>query len=52
MPLPYTTKGMDVSFSGILTAIEQYTTDKRYRDDGKEYGPGNFHDGKMLLDRC
>ncbi|KAI5827830.1 peptidase M22, glycoprotease [Schizophyllum commune Tattone D] len=39
VPLPYTTKGMDVSFSGILTAIEQYTTDKRYRDDGKVYGP-------------
>jgi len=29
--LPYTTKGMDVSMSGILTSIEGYVTDKRYR---------------------
>lgn len=34
MPLPYATKGMDVSLSGILTAIEAYTSDKRYRADG------------------
>ncbi|KAH9486807.1 putative tRNA threonylcarbamoyladenosine biosynthesis protein kae1 [Psilocybe cubensis] len=32
--LPYATKGMDVSLSGILTAIESYTFDKRYRPDG------------------
>ncbi|KAF7320433.1 tRNA N6-adenosine threonylcarbamoyltransferase [Mycena kentingensis (nom. inval.)] len=32
--LPYATKGMDVSFSGILTATEAYTTDKRFRPDG------------------
>lgn len=31
MPLPYTTKGMDVSLSGILTATEALTYDKRYR---------------------
>jgi len=31
--LPYTTKGMDVSLSGILTAIEAYTQDKRFRPD-------------------
>jgi N6-L-threonylcarbamoyladenine synthase len=31
LPLPYTTKGMDVSLSGILTATEAYTLDKRYR---------------------
>jgi N6-L-threonylcarbamoyladenine synthase len=34
LPLPYATKGMDVSLSGILTATEAYTLDKRYRDDG------------------
>jgi N6-L-threonylcarbamoyladenine synthase len=31
VPLPYTTKGMDVSMSGILTSIEAYVSDKRYR---------------------
>lgn len=31
MQLPYTTKGMDVSLSGILTATEALTHDKRYR---------------------
>lgn len=31
MPLPYTTKGMDVSLSGILTATEALTHDKRFR---------------------
>lgn len=34
MPLPYTTKGMDVSLSGILTSIETYVLDKRYRVEG------------------
>lgn len=34
LPLPYTTKGMDVSLSGILTSTEAYTSDKRYRSDG------------------
>lgn len=33
VPLPYATKGMDVSLSGILTAIEAYTLDKRFRPD-------------------
>ncbi|KIK96368.1 hypothetical protein PAXRUDRAFT_138594 [Paxillus rubicundulus Ve08.2h10] len=32
--LPYTTKGMDVSLSGILTSIESYTTDRRFRPTG------------------
>lgn len=36
MPLPYTTKGMDISLSGILTSIEAYVTDKRYRSDGSD----------------
>jgi len=31
LPLPYTTKGMDVSLSGILTSTEAYTSDKRFR---------------------
>ncbi|KAF8922426.1 peptidase M22 glycoprotease [Mucidula mucida] len=31
LSLPYATKGMDVSLSGILTAIEGYTSDKRYK---------------------
>ncbi|KAJ6519946.1 glycoprotease family-domain-containing protein [Mycena sanguinolenta] len=35
LPLPYATKGMDVSFSGILTAVEAYTFDKRFRKDGQ-----------------
>lgn len=33
LPLPYTTKGMDISLSGILTSVEAYVTDKRYRQD-------------------
>jgi len=32
--LPYTTKGMDVSLSGILTSVESYTTDRRFRPTG------------------
>lgn len=31
IPLPYTTKGMDVSLAGILSATEAYTRDKRFR---------------------
>ncbi|PSR85830.1 hypothetical protein PHLCEN_2v5306 [Hermanssonia centrifuga] len=34
LPLPYTTKGMDVSLSGILTSVEAYTQDKRFRSNG------------------
>ncbi|KAH0838406.1 peptidase M22, glycoprotease [Lanmaoa asiatica] len=34
VPLPYTTKGMDISLSGILTSIEAYTVDKRFRPSG------------------
>ncbi len=34
VPLPYTTKGMDVSLSGILTATETLTHDKRYCVNG------------------
>lgn len=35
LPLPYATKGMDVSLSGILSSTEAYTLDKRFRPDGK-----------------
>lgn len=31
LPLPYATKGMDVSLSGILSAVEAYTLDKRFK---------------------
>ncbi|KAG6820375.1 hypothetical protein H0H93_001346 [Arthromyces matolae] len=31
LPLPYATKGMDVSLSGILTSVEAFTMDKRFR---------------------
>ncbi|KAF8491012.1 O-sialoglyco protein endopeptidase [Gautieria morchelliformis] len=34
LPLPYATKGMDVSLSGLLTASEAYTMDKRFRKSG------------------
>ncbi|GBE77925.1 O-sialoglycoprotein endopeptidase [Sparassis latifolia] len=34
LSLPYTTKGMDISLSGILTSVESYTRDKRYRQNG------------------
>ncbi|KAJ3879088.1 peptidase M22 glycoprotease [Lentinula edodes] len=30
LSLPYATKGMDVSLSGILSAVEAYTLDKRF----------------------
>lgn len=30
LPLPYTTKGMDLSLSGILSATEAYTYDTRF----------------------
>ncbi|KIP12614.1 hypothetical protein PHLGIDRAFT_17660 [Phlebiopsis gigantea 11061_1 CR5-6] len=38
LPLPYTTKGMDVSLSGILTSVEAYTLDKRFQQDGSREG--------------
>ncbi|KAK7463697.1 putative tRNA threonylcarbamoyladenosine biosynthesis protein kae1 [Stygiomarasmius scandens] len=33
LPLPYTTKGMDISLSGILSSVEAYTTDKRFKSE-------------------
>ena len=41
LPLPYATKGMDISLSGILTSIEVYTLDKRFRPDGQKLGPAD-----------
>ncbi|KAH9937537.1 peptidase M22 glycoprotease [Fomitopsis serialis] len=38
LPLPYATKGMDVSLSGILTSTEAYTLDKRFRSNGPSEG--------------
>lgn len=31
LPLPYATKGMDVTLSGILTSTSAYTNDPRFR---------------------
>ncbi|CCM00891.1 uncharacterized protein FIBRA_02937 [Fibroporia radiculosa] len=44
LPLPYATKGMDVSLSGILTSTEAYTMDKRYRANG----PLNNQDDNII----
>jgi tRNA A37 threonylcarbamoyltransferase TsaD len=43
VPLPYTTKGMDVSLSGILTATEALTSDKRYRLQNDNDTPERVH---------
>lgn len=42
LPLPYATKGMDISMSGVLAAVEAYTRDPRYRPDNsnsKSFAP-------------
>jgi len=36
VPLPYGTKGMDVTLAGLLSAVEAYTQDKRYRSWSSE----------------
>ncbi|KAI8995484.1 peptidase M22 glycoprotease [Trametes punicea] len=41
LPLPYTTKGMDISLSGILTSTEAYTMDKRFRPNGPSAEDGD-----------
>ncbi|KAI8459357.1 glycoprotease family-domain-containing protein [Phakopsora pachyrhizi] len=33
VPLPYTTKGMDIALGGILTKAEEYTKDQRFRSN-------------------
>lgn len=40
VPLPYATKGMDVSLGGILTSVEAYTTDKRFRPNSEDASAG------------
>jgi N6-L-threonylcarbamoyladenine synthase len=45
LPLPYTTKGMDISLSGILTTIEAYTEDRRYRPDS----PTTSHEDEDII---
>lgn len=35
VPLPYTTKGMDVNLAGILSSTEAYTRDKRFKPNSK-----------------
>ncbi|QRV84201.1 glycoprotease/Kae1 family metallohydrolase [Ceratobasidium sp. AG-Ba] len=47
--LPYTTKGMDVSLSGLLTATEAYTLDKRFKPDGE---PNEADDSITPADLC
>ncbi|KAI5452968.1 putative tRNA threonylcarbamoyladenosine biosynthesis protein kae1 [Naganishia albida] len=42
--LPYATKGMDVTLSGLLTATEQYTQDPRYRGPQANLAPGEDED--------
>jgi tRNA A37 threonylcarbamoyltransferase TsaD len=51
VPLPYTTKGMDVSMSGILTSIESYVSDKRYRTDTR-LGDSDADDVITPADLC
>jgi len=50
LPLPYATKGMDISLSGILTSTEAYTTDKRFRRDGN--GNSDLEDIITPADLC
>lgn len=50
--LPYTTKGMDVSLSGILTATEALTHDKRYRAEGPPPQDGADEDYFTPADLC
>ncbi|KAK7058850.1 putative tRNA threonylcarbamoyladenosine biosynthesis protein kae1 [Paramarasmius palmivorus] len=33
LPLPYATKGMDISLSGVLSSVEAYTNDKLFRQN-------------------
>lgn len=45
MPIPYATKGMDISLGGILAAAEAYTRDKRFRPDGSNLKKSNIAEG-------
>ncbi|PWN43222.1 amidase signature enzyme [Ceraceosorus guamensis] len=39
LPLPYSTKGMDVALGGILAATEAYTRDARFKSDPSSRAP-------------
>jgi N6-L-threonylcarbamoyladenine synthase len=52
VPLPYTTKGMDVSLSGILSATEALTHDKRYRANDPPLEDGTDEDYFTAADLC
>jgi N6-L-threonylcarbamoyladenine synthase len=52
VPLPYATKGMDVSLSGILTATEALTHDKRYRPNDPPPETGAEEDYFTSADLC
>ncbi|WFD30948.1 N(6)-L-threonylcarbamoyladenine synthase [Malassezia sp. CBS 17886] len=39
LPLPYGTKGMDVSLAGMLSATEEYTRDRRFKPNGPRRDP-------------
>lgn len=51
LPLPYSTKGMDVALSGILSAVEAYTYDKRFRPNAPirdQAAVGSLANGTLL----
>lgn len=50
--LPYGTKGMDVTLAGILTAVEAYTMDKRYRSWDQLEGVSDADDVITPHDLC
>ncbi|KAG0147169.1 hypothetical protein CROQUDRAFT_670710 [Cronartium quercuum f. sp. fusiforme G11] len=43
VPLPYTTKGMDIALGGILTKAEDYTRDRRFHMNEDETGENDDH---------
>lgn len=52
LPLPYSTKGMDVALGGLLAAVEAYTRDKRFKPNPgtkpqAESDPASEEWGKM-----
>ena len=51
LPLPYATKGMDVSFGGILKATEAYTTHPRFQKSLSHLGASRAGgEAKMAFD--
>jgi N6-L-threonylcarbamoyladenine synthase len=52
LPLPYATKGMDITMSGVLTSIERYVADtKRFQPSLKADEPLP-EDGYTPADLC